>query len=542
MSRQDFVWGTKVGTQFIRLGNSVSLPWLKFGLFASLTVASIAVAATASARSRSRGDYEKKAKVEEQAPPTGPMFFVISVGKQHVSAYGNNGLFARAPVSTGRAGHSTPTGIFSILEKDRYHRSNIYSSAPMPYMQRITWSGVAMHEGVLPGYPASHGCIRMPHDFAKRMFGYTQGTERVIVTRQDITPANFSHPRLPIPKLMPFPASDNVASGSAQMLQNAIAMTTAGGSEKVDVSVKSDENAGNAENADHRLLNPLEFAKAMKGRAAKKAEEAAAAARPARDAVETRTRDVKVALVSLRKAEIALSNAKDRLESADRQLNKASGDEAIATATAAKAAAGAKVQEAEALLEEARRTRSAKDQDVAAAVRAFKDIDNVRKASADAVKSWNRRLAPISVFISRKTQRLYVRQGHIKVFDVPVAIREPEKPLGTHLYLAMQPVQGGAGATPTLRWLVLTIPEAVADDADGQRSRHRRRNRDEEAEAPRAPVSITSAASALDRIEVSAEVSQKISEMLWAGGSLIVSDSGMSSETGDGTDFVVLTR
>jgi len=117
MSRQDFVWGTKVGTQFIRLGNSVSLPWLKFGLFASLTVASIAVAATASARSRSRGDYEKKAKVEEQAPPTGPMFFVISVGKQHVSAYGNNGLFARAPVSTGRAGHSTPTGIFSILEK-----------------------------------------------------------------------------------------------------------------------------------------------------------------------------------------------------------------------------------------------------------------------------------------------------------------------------------------------------------------------------------------------------------------------------------------
>jgi hypothetical protein len=381
----------------------------------------------------------------------------------------------------------------------------------------------------------------MPHDFAKRMFGYTQGTERVVVTRQDITPANFSHPRLPIPKLMPFPASDNVASGSAQMLQNAIAMTTAGGSEKVDVSVKSDENAGNAGNADHRLLNPMEFAKAMKGKAAKKADEAAAALRPARDAVEVRTRDVKAAFVSLRKAEIALSNAKDRLESADRQLSKSSGEEAIATATTAKAAAEAKVKEAEALLEEARRTKSAKDEDVASAVRAFKDIDNVRKSSADAAKSWNRRLAPISVFISRKTQRLYVRQGHIKVFDVPVAIREPEKPLGTHLYLAMQPVQGGTDATPTLRWLVLTIPEAVTDDSDGQR-RHRRRNRDEEAEAPRAPVSISSAGSALDRIEVAPEVSQKISEMLWAGGSLIVSDSGMSSETGDGTDFVVLTR
>lgn len=531
-----------VRTQFIHLSDSASRSWIRLGLITALAVGSIAIDAPASARSRSRADGETKVKAEEQAPPAGPMFFVVSIGKQHVSVYGNNGLFARAPVSTGRAGHSTPTGIFSILEKDRYHRSNIYSSAPMPFMQRITWSGVAMHEGVLPGYPASHGCIRMPHDFAKRMFGYTQGTERVVVTRQDITPANISHPRLPVPKLTPFPGAENFASGSSQMLQNAIATTASATSGKVDVSVKSEETGGSSENADQRLLNPLEFAKAMKGKAAKKAEEAAAAVRPARDTVEARTRDARVASVSVRKAEIALSNAKDRLESADRQLQKASGDEAVAAATTTKLAAEAKIKEVEAILEEARRAKSAKDEDVAAAVRAFKDVDNLRKASTDAVKSWNRRLAPISIFISRKTQRLYVRQGHVKVFDVPVTIREPEKPLGTHLYMAMQPAQAQVEATPTLRWLVLTIPEAVSDDSGGQRSKRRHRNRDEDDDAPRAPVSTLSAASALDRIEVAPAVSEKISEMLWAGGSLIVSDSGMSSETRDGTDFVILTR
>ena len=89
---------------------------------------------------------------------------VVSIPKQRISVYGAGGFTAQSAVSTGTAGFPTPTGVFSVIQKNRYHRSNIYSGAPMPFMQRITWSGVAMHAGVLPGYPASHGCIRLTHN------------------------------------------------------------------------------------------------------------------------------------------------------------------------------------------------------------------------------------------------------------------------------------------------------------------------------------------------------------------------------------------
>src|SRR5262249_15222125 len=93
--------------------------------------------------------------------PKGPLQIVVSISNQKVTLFSDGVQVAQGPVSTGVPGHPTPMGVFSIIEKDRYHHSNIYSGAPMPYMQRITWSGVALHEGVLPGYPASHGCIRM---------------------------------------------------------------------------------------------------------------------------------------------------------------------------------------------------------------------------------------------------------------------------------------------------------------------------------------------------------------------------------------------
>ena len=110
--------------------------------------------------------------------------------------YDANGLFAETPISTGMRGHSTPMGAFSVIQKQKLHHSNIYSGAPMPYMQRITWSGIAIHAGVLPGYPASHGCIRMPMAFAIKMYGWTRMGARVIVTPGEITPASFSHPLL----------------------------------------------------------------------------------------------------------------------------------------------------------------------------------------------------------------------------------------------------------------------------------------------------------------------------------------------------------
>jgi L,D-transpeptidase catalytic domain len=102
--------------------------------------------------------------------PKGPLQIVVSIDNQTVTLFSNGVRVAQGPVSTGVPSHPTPMGVFSIIEKDRYHRSNLYSNAPMPYMQRLTWSGVALHEGLLPGYPASHGCIRMPEFMAEDFF------------------------------------------------------------------------------------------------------------------------------------------------------------------------------------------------------------------------------------------------------------------------------------------------------------------------------------------------------------------------------------
>ncbi|SDP41670.1 Lipoprotein-anchoring transpeptidase ErfK/SrfK [Afipia sp. GAS231] len=155
-------------------------------------------------RKNSAGKHPAAEK-ETGAKPQGPLIIAVSIDKQRVRIYDSNGLFAESPVSTGMKGHSTPMGVFSIIQKHKFHHSNIYSGAPMPYMQRITWSGVAMHAGVLPGYPASHGCIRMPMAFAVKMWNWTRMGARVVVTPGEMTPASFSHPLLVAQKIAPQP-------------------------------------------------------------------------------------------------------------------------------------------------------------------------------------------------------------------------------------------------------------------------------------------------------------------------------------------------
>ncbi len=154
-----------------------------------------------------RAPKKQETKVKETTVhPQMPLVISVSIGSQRVKIYDANGLFAEAPVSTGMPGHPTPQGVFSVIEKDRYHHSNIYSGAPMPFMQRITWGGVAMHAGVLPGYPASHGCIRMPNDFATKMWGWTKMGARVFVTPGEVpAPAAFAHPFLAAYKVAPQP-------------------------------------------------------------------------------------------------------------------------------------------------------------------------------------------------------------------------------------------------------------------------------------------------------------------------------------------------
>ncbi len=126
--------------------------------------------------------------------PSGPLLVVVSIDDQVAYVYRNGVQIARSTVSTGAPGHDTPTGVFTILEKNKVHESSIYKGAQMPNMQRLTWSGIAMHAGDLPGYPASHGCVRLPHEFSDKLFAITEKGGTVVVTRKASRPASSKKP------------------------------------------------------------------------------------------------------------------------------------------------------------------------------------------------------------------------------------------------------------------------------------------------------------------------------------------------------------
>ena len=149
----------------------------------------------ASKKEKAKKYIADQIKVPEKLPP-GPLQLVISIKKQQLTVYAGGQAVAHSQVSTGVPGHPTPQGVFSIIQKAIYHEFNLYSSAPMPYMQRITWSGIAMHQGVVPGVPASHGCIRLPAAFAKRLWSMTKIGARVIIAQDDVPLAEIANPRL----------------------------------------------------------------------------------------------------------------------------------------------------------------------------------------------------------------------------------------------------------------------------------------------------------------------------------------------------------
>jgi L,D-transpeptidase catalytic domain len=129
----------------------------------------------------------------------GPVVVLVSLPKQWVVIYRNGMQIGSATCSTGRPGHRTPAGVFVILEKDKTHHSSKYDNAPMPYMERLTWNGVALHAGNLPGYPASHGCVRLPLEFAKLLFGVTTLGTPVVIADADVAATDFQHPGLLMP-------------------------------------------------------------------------------------------------------------------------------------------------------------------------------------------------------------------------------------------------------------------------------------------------------------------------------------------------------
>ncbi len=133
---------------------------------------------------------------EPERAPEGPLLIVASITEQVAYVYRNGIRIARSSVSTGRPGHRTPTGVFTILEKEVHHTSSIYKGAEMPYMERVTWGGIALHAGDLPGYPDSHGCVRLPLEFSKLLFGVTMKGATVIIADAHSAPAETVHPGL----------------------------------------------------------------------------------------------------------------------------------------------------------------------------------------------------------------------------------------------------------------------------------------------------------------------------------------------------------
>jgi hypothetical protein len=441
-----------------------------------LAIAGLAalIAAEGQAGARSGGSPRSVDAVRSRAAGE-PILAVVSLQKQRITVYDAKGWILRAPVSSGQSGRETPAGVFSVIQKDAEHYSNIYDDAYMPNMQRLTWSGIALHGGSLPGFPASHGCIRMPYDFAARLFEATQLGLRVIVAPSDPVPIEITHPL---------------------------------------------------------LLRPKPDADAMAAARVAEADEAGRKAGQARLAAGTAYREEIQAMVPVRRAENLKLRAEAELQSAETAFGTATSDEAKAQAEDAKAKAAARVSELQQQWSAAKQELQPKLDALMAARQAALAAEDAQFAAADVARQASRALEPVSVLISRKTQRLYVRQAFEPIFDSPITIQDPDRPIGTHVFTAMERV----GGEHDVRWSVVTLENGGArGDVDPRNRSAGGRDRD----AGPMPAQPDSARAALDRIVIPQDVLDRIPGIT-PRSSLIVTDGAPSSETSKGTDFVVL--
>jgi lipoprotein-anchoring transpeptidase ErfK/SrfK len=484
-------------------------------------------APTIQRRPRVRRFQAKKieAPEKESTKPQGPLIIAISIEKQSLKIHDANGFFAETPISTGMRGHPTPMGVFSIIQKHKFHHSNIYSGAPMPYMQRITWSGVAIHAGVLPGYPASHGCIRMPMAFAVKMWNWTKMGARVIITPGEITPASFSHPLLATRRVVPKPVAANEPQADAPPAAQAdqvAAGDTASKPAMVEESVDLRSTVGH-DNAAKPVI----------------AEQTAAAQLQAQTRTAYASGDMLAA-----KASVTMSDA----------VGPAKPDPSVTAASEMTTAADKPV---DAVKLEAATNKSVKTEGNPEETIAATDIaPNTPDLKQDQAPAPDKATAPkpdpaanamtpkragqIAALISRKDSRLYVRQNLSALFDVPVTIAPSDRPLGTHVFT----VRVDKDDASVLRWSVVSLPAPAryAERRYEDERALRRRKIAGAAEVKALPVA-NSPAEALDRLSIPADAMARITEALSTGGSIIVSDQGISAgETGEGTDFIVSLR
>ena len=432
-------------------------------------LAALAALAALTALSPSAATQARPTQIKAEAAPRTagePIMAIVSISTQKVTYYDADGWIYRAPVSTGVKGRETPAGVFALIEKDKDHHSTMYDDAWMPNMQRITWNGIALHGGPLPGYAASHGCVRMPYDFAEKLFDKTHIGMRVIIAPNDPAPVAFSHPALFMPK------AEAIAAAPAR-------------------------------------------AETLTAEAA----EAVKAAAEAKKAAVTTARETKSLAASLHKLEQLKRSADAALASADRALDKALAsaktDEAKAQAEERKQKAAARAAALGTQLDTAKADAKAKVDAAAAAKDAAKAADTKKTAAVKAATEAKLALEPVSIYISRATQKLYVRRNTHKpwpdggeVFDasieVPVTIRDPDRPIGTHVFTAM--ARDGAA----LRWTAVTI-----DEGDNAKD-------------------------ALDRITIPQDVLASLAPTAVPRSSIIVSDEPLSKETNYRTEFVAV--
>jgi hypothetical protein len=411
---------------------------------------------------------ERIAKEPFGVLPKGPLQIVVSINQQKLHLYADGTEVAETLVATGVPSLPTPTGVFSVIGKERFHRSNIYSGAPMPFMQRITWSGVALHEGENIGHPASHGCIRMPHDFAVKLFGVTKIGVRVIVAREELKPVVIADSHLFVHKVAPPapPPTTPVTAPASTATEPAPSAPP--------------ETTKTAQNDDNKTTDA----------ATPKSGTPAAANVTATAAAST----------------MSANEAGKPVVVSDTQIDELRGAVAVPTPL---------------------------DQPEQAAPPPPPPTTLVETAPATH--------GPIAIFVSRKEKKIYVRQNFTPLFYAPVAIADPDQPLGTMVFTAMDYLADGT----TFRWNVVSFPgerSKVKRVAENDR-RSARRGRSDEADKPAGelPPPLTPA-QALARIDIPQDVIDRIAELMVPGSSLVVSDQGLGDETGEGTDFVVVTR
>jgi lipoprotein-anchoring transpeptidase ErfK/SrfK len=388
-------------------------------------------------KSSARDKGEEAAKAEVAAKAKGVLTVVISLNKQRLTLYSDGQPVAHSRVSTGTASHPTPTGVFSIIQKNRWHRSNIYDNAPMFYMQRITWSGVAMHQGVVPNQPASHGCIRLPEAFARQLWGTTKLGARVVIARGEVAPVVFAHKRLFTLKREP--VEPNGETGASEVVK-----------------------------AGHGALEIAQLG------AAKRQATTSDATKPTDPALDAMAYAVRNPPETPASSSEVVKSAYDVFEAP--KMRRARTSAPVAATTVA-------------------------------------EVPSLKPG-------------PISVFISRKEGRMFVRKGFEPVFSAAVTFDQPDRPLGTHVFTAL----GLKEDNTTLRWHVVSL-------ASGG---HVRKTKKGIVAEPTLPASSPS--QALDRVTIPPEALDQISELMSPGASLIISDQGLGPETGRGTDFIVLTR